>query len=149
MYTYTLFKSFPLYFIGSDICHKSSFCQQSTVTECILNLLDPSTAGGGQLLFLLILCLQISYWQCLGFRSPKKGMLISVLSPVDYFVEMLSAPSDGHLMSLSAHLCLYLCFIPIKNIFNKWCLKRIWTDGLIEWTLFCHILSGRPPNMLR
>ncbi len=25
---------------------KSSICQQSTVTECILNLLDPSTAWG-------------------------------------------------------------------------------------------------------
>ncbi len=33
--------SFPPYFSGSDICHKSSFCQQSIVTECILNLLDP------------------------------------------------------------------------------------------------------------
>ncbi len=41
--------------------------------------------GGGQLLFLLSLCLQIYYWQCLGFRSPQKGMLISVLSPVGYF----------------------------------------------------------------
>ncbi len=28
--------------------------------------------GGGQLLFLLILSLQIYYWQCLGFRSPPK-----------------------------------------------------------------------------
>ncbi len=100
IYTYKLF---PPYFTGSDICHKSSFCQQSTVTECILNLLDPSTqygcvkhysaiqlnstawGGGGQLLFLLILCLQIYYLQCLGFRFPKNGMVISVLSTLGYF----------------------------------------------------------------
>ncbi len=73
------------YFTGSDIYHKSSFCQQSTVTECILNLLDPSTAMGGGQLFLLILCLQIYYWRCFGFRSPKKGILISVLSTAGYF----------------------------------------------------------------
>ncbi len=29
-------------------------------------------AGEGSHLFLLILCLQIYYWQCLGFRSPQK-----------------------------------------------------------------------------
>ncbi len=40
---------------------------------------------GNYYLFLLILCLLIYYWQCLGFRSPQKGMLISVLSPVGYF----------------------------------------------------------------
>ncbi len=64
----------------STIVHwvKFSVCQQSTVTECILNLLDPSTAwgegGGGKCyLFLLILCLQVYYWQCLGFRSLKKA----------------------------------------------------------------------------
>ncbi len=56
----------------STILHwvKSSVCQQITVNECILNLLNPSTAGGGGgglLLFLLIMCLQIYYWQC--FRN--------------------------------------------------------------------------------
>ncbi len=29
------------YFTEVNICHKSSFCLQITVTECILNLLDP------------------------------------------------------------------------------------------------------------
>ncbi len=29
---------------------------------------------------------QIYYWQCLGSCSPKKGMLISVLSPAGYFI---------------------------------------------------------------
>ncbi len=46
IYTCKLFKAFPPYFTPSDICHKSSFCLQSTVIECILNLLDPSTAWG-------------------------------------------------------------------------------------------------------
>ncbi len=87
IYTYKLFKAFPPYFTGSDICYKFSFCQQSTVTEYILNLFDPSTARGEvQLYFLLILCLQIYYWQCLGFRSPPKGLLISVLSPAGLFL---------------------------------------------------------------
>ncbi len=27
------------YFTGSDICHKSNFCLQNTVTECILNFI--------------------------------------------------------------------------------------------------------------
>ncbi len=47
-----------------------------------LNCLE---GGGNYDLFLLILYLQIYYWQCLGFHSPKKGILISVLSPAGYF----------------------------------------------------------------
>ncbi len=35
--------------------------------------------------FLYLSCLQIYYWPCLGFHSPKKAMPISVISPVGYF----------------------------------------------------------------
>ncbi len=46
-----------------------------------ISLYSSARVRGKHLLFLLILCLQTYYWQCLGFCSPKKGMLISVLSP--------------------------------------------------------------------
>ncbi len=92
IYTYKLFKAFPSYFTGSYICHMSSFCQQSTVTECILNLLDhpqpppPQLLGVGAITIfidpestnILLAMLWVS-------ALPQKGMLVSILSPVGYF----------------------------------------------------------------
>ncbi len=51
IYTYKLFKAFPPYFTGSSLAFVNK-----ALTECILNLLDPSTAsgGGGQLLPIFI-----------------------------------------------------------------------------------------------
>ncbi len=79
IYTYELFKH-------SHLQVKSSVCQQSTDWIHI----KFRTPQHNYYLFLLILCLQIYYWQCLGFRSPKKGMLISVLSLAGYFLKIIS-----------------------------------------------------------
>ncbi len=71
----------------STIFHwvKSSIYQQSTVTECILNLLGPLTAGGGAIIFIDLVSTNILL-AMLGFPlSQKNGMLISVLSPAGYF----------------------------------------------------------------
>ncbi len=38
-------------------------------------------------ILLLILCLQIYYWPCLGFHSPKDAMPISVISPPGNFFQ--------------------------------------------------------------
>ncbi len=51
---------------------KSSICQQSTVTEWILNLLDPSTAGrGGTIIFIDLVSTNILL-AMLGFPLSKK-----------------------------------------------------------------------------
>ncbi len=42
IYNYKLFKAFPLYFTGSSLAFVNK-----AVIECILNLLNPSTALGG------------------------------------------------------------------------------------------------------
>ncbi len=83
IYTYKLFKH-------SHLQVKSSVCQQSTDWMHIKFIGPLNCQGGGNYyLFLLILCLQIYYWQYLGFCSPKKGMLISVLSPAGYFFKFI------------------------------------------------------------
>ncbi len=87
IYTYKLFKAFPPYFTGSDICHKSSFCQQSTVTECILNLLDPSTAlwVGGNYYFIDLVSTNILL-AMLGFPLSQKRHADFCFKPIGLFL---------------------------------------------------------------
>ncbi len=68
--------------VSGTVCHLIL-----QVTECILNLLDPSTAcgGGGAIIFIDLVSTDILL-AMLVFPLPKKGMLIFVFKPSRLFL---------------------------------------------------------------
>ncbi len=96
IYTYKLFKAFPPDFTGSDICHKSSFCQESTVTECILNLLDPSTAWGERaIIFFIDLMFTNILLAMLRFLLSPKRLADFCFKPIKLFFFLCHSTARG------------------------------------------------------
>ncbi len=103
--------------ISTILCYvNSSVCQQSTVTECILNLLDPSTAWGGAIIILIDLVSTNILLAMLEFALSPKRHADFCFKPSGLFLN----PNSTISLKCAGHWAWPTdCFLNIKDTMSK------------------------------